>query len=238
MLALPLALLAVTGAEATSINNVVFVMAADGGVTTSGWVSEKDFVEDTIQNVLPLDVTKVGVVKFSTNTVTAISNDPLNLSTQSNMVSTVAGLTFDAQYTYMSDGILAGIHELDAASTPGDTKLMILISNGRPNPSTAQNPCGTTSEALTIRSDLSSQNISVLNVMVGPDPATATLGCLVGYDPNKTVGIADAGALLSAAFAPSEPVSSAPEPGAFGLAAGVLGMLAFGGCAGRARVKG
>jgi hypothetical protein len=102
-----------------------------------------------------------------------------------------------------------------------------LISTGIPNPGTAQNPCDTTganSDAATLRSNLASDNIGVLEVMVGANQQLHTLGCLVNYDPSKPVQITGAAAALSAALAPDTPVSSAPEPGTFGFAFAALGF--------------
>jgi hypothetical protein len=215
-------------AHATTITDVVFVMASDGGIEESGWTDEVNFVQNAIQNILPLTETKVGLVEFSTNSQVKLAARLLTSSSQAGIQSVLSGLTFWGGYTYISDGVQDGIQVLEDAGPASDNKLMVLLSNGKPNPSSYQNPCGTTTEATGIRQDLAADNINVLEVMVGTNWSSGTLSCLVNYDSSRVVPIASAASTLSAILAPAQDVSSVPEPGTFGFG---IASLAFAGLA-------
>jgi hypothetical protein len=221
-------------AHASTITDVVFVMASDSAIEDSGWTDEVNFVQDAVQNILPLNKTRVGLVEFSTDSQVKLTARLLTSSSQPGIQSVLSGLTFWGGYTYVSDSVLDGIHVLQDAGPASDNKLMVLLSNGRPNPALYQNPCGTTTEATGIRQDLAAGNIHVLEVMVGPDWSAGTLSCLVNYDPSRIVPVASAASTLSAIFAPAQDVSSVPEPGTFGFG---MAALAFAGLALRRRAE-
>ncbi|HVW09733.1 MAG TPA: VWA domain-containing protein [Bryobacteraceae bacterium] len=215
-------------AHASSITDVEFVMASDGAVTASGWASEQNFVTNAVDNILPFNDSRVGVVEFSSTSLVELSSRELTTASQPTIDSLVSGLTFWDQNTYVSDGVQDGIDELVNAGPASDNKLMVLLTNGIPNPGNAQNPCDTSGqypEAANIRHELAVNSISVLEVMVGPNPSTQTLGCLVNYDSSRVVPVASAGTTLSALFTTEDAGASVPEPGGFGLAAGALGVL-------------
>jgi hypothetical protein len=214
--------------HATTFADVEFVMASNGGITASGWQDEKEFVLDAIENILPLDSTRVGIVEFSTDTQVKLLPRTLTSSSQSGIMSVVSGLSYWAENTYVSDGVKAGVQQLINAGPPSDDKLMVLLSNGRPNPSLAQNPCdtsGTNPDAAGIRQSLAANNIFVLEILVGPDTLGGSLSCLVHSDPARIVTISGASSALSALFSTNDTVSSVPEPGAFGFATGALSLF-------------
>lgn len=215
-------------AHASTIQDVEFVMAADSGISTSDWTSEKDFVQNALENLLTPSATRVGIVDFSSTSQVRLTSRLLSGISKTTIESTISNLPFTQGDAHISDGVELAIQDMENHDLATESKLMVLISTGNPNPPGSQNPCDTTGvngDAATLRSKLASDNIDVLEVMIGADQHTGTLGCLVHYDQSKVVQITGAAAALSAALAPDTPVSSAPEPGTFGFALGALGFV-------------
>jgi hypothetical protein len=228
----PLALVAfvlpAAPAHASTIQDVEFVMAADSGISASDWANEKDFVQDALENLLTPSATRVGIVDFSSTTQVRLTSRLLSTLSQTTIESTISNLPFTQGQAHISDGLELAVQDMELHDLAAESKLIVLISTGNPNPAAAQNPCdtsGANADAATLRGKLTSDNIDVLEVMIGADQHSGTLGCLVNNDSSRIVQITGAAAALSAALAPDTPVSSAPEPGTFGFAFGALGFV-------------
>lgn len=211
-------------------------MAADSSISASDWASEKDFVQNALENLLTPSATRVGIVDFSSTAQVRLTSRLLSSLSQTEIESVISNLPFAQADAHISDGLELAVNDMETHDLATESKLIVLISSGNPTPQNAQNPCdisGANADAATLRSNLSSGNIDVLQVMIGADQNAGTLGCLVNYDRDKIVAITDAEPALSAALAP-DTVSSTPEPGTFGV---VFGALAFAGLARRRGAK-
>jgi hypothetical protein len=170
---------------------VVFVMDASGSVTSSGWQTEKAAVVAQINTGLPL-AAKIGIVQFDDASEikytfnqaqtprSAITNLVQNLPFTAGTTATLAAMQ-DAYTIFNTTGSPDTI-------TPRH-RIVILLTDGNPNPPSTQNPCGTTTAAKNLRTNLDKKNIETYIVAVGPDITSGTLSCLIDNDPSRFIAV-------------------------------------------------
>ena len=161
---------------------IVFVMDASGSMKASGWAAEKAMVTDLVHQLPPSAY--LGVVQFASESYKRHTfNNNQNRAY-------VAGLVQSLDFLESETATLAAVDDavdIFQTTTRGLERLLILITDGNPNPSSTQNPCGTTTAARNLREELHELNVRVVLVAAGPDINPGTLSCLYNNDPARVV---------------------------------------------------
>ncbi len=123
--------------------DVVIVMDASDSVTSTGWTNEEDFVIRLIEDELPRGRSKVGVVEFASDATIEVPLTALDSSTEPAIMAKIAALRYSHGSTATESAVNAALDIFDADPDPSNPKLMILVTDGNPSPSGAQNPCDT-----------------------------------------------------------------------------------------------
>jgi hypothetical protein len=77
---------------------------------------------------------------------------------------------------------------------------MFLITDGNPNPSSSENPCGDTHSAEVARAELVQYGVTTLLITVGPNINAGTLSCLYGNDQSRVISATNFSAAALAAI--------------------------------------
>ena len=223
-LAVALAVCAVSPVRAAPIvvpQDIIFVIDGSGSLGQSGFDQEIDFVVDLIQNYGgdPLHPTRFGAVLFSTGTPTTVYNltDNQTLSVVANVID---NLDHPGGQTYTRDAVQRAIQMFDTQSDELNPKMMILITDGNPNPSTSQNPCS-------LKINLDAEDIQSRIIGSGSGLNINTIDCLVDDVATQFVEIQDyAGDFdLQQGYVLNDEVAL-PEPAMGAIMALGLGVLA------------
>ncbi|HVX41018.1 MAG TPA: vWA domain-containing protein [Gemmatimonadaceae bacterium] len=167
--------------------DVVVVLDGSGSETSAGFNLAKQAIAQA-----PWDHyrTDLGVVLFSTG-VNAQYGMNQNQSLSA-IQSWVTGLHYPAGETYTLAGMQAAVQQFKNYGHPGWRKIIYLVTDGVPNPSTLQNPCSTNlSAASQLRSDLATLGVQTTVFGVGPDINSNVLGCLYNYDPSRFIPLSN-----------------------------------------------
>lgn len=168
--------------------DVVIVMDASGSVTASGWSLEKSAVVNLINSVLPPSA-HIGIVEFSDDAV--VKYTFTQNQTRSAITSVVHNLSFMNSETATLAAVQSALGIFTAAERPNSARLMIMITDGTPNPPQTQNPCGTTTAAKNARNDLVANSIRTTIFGVGPQINSGALSCLIDNDPARFIPVAN-----------------------------------------------
>ncbi|MDX2224567.1 MAG: vWA domain-containing protein [Rhodospirillaceae bacterium] len=170
--------------------DVVFVADSGASITSFGWTQIKGVMQSVNAMRPPGLVERLGIVRFGTSSQTlyTFQNDQAAV--------TVNGFIDDLAYLNSGSALLAGVQDaialFDAQSPEINSRLMVVLSDGTPNPPLTQNPCSLTNPAaVTARADLATLGVETIVVMVGPDRNPANLGCLYNFDPARVFAIED-----------------------------------------------
>ncbi|AJW70265.1 HYR domain-containing protein [Nitrosopumilus adriaticus] len=158
----------------------IFLMDSSGSVGSSGWQIEKDFVNNIIQTSLPDSTDPVGIIRFSNSAIVdhhLIDNQDRNV-----LQNLVNSLNFISSTTATRDAVQAGINEFNTNGVSNAPKLMLLITDGNPFPSSSQNPC----TAPSLKTQLDSNAIKVVIIGVGNNWNPSLISCLVD-DPSTDI---------------------------------------------------
>jgi hypothetical protein len=176
----------VCACNASAPLEVVFVMDASGSVTSTGWTQEINFVISMVDTGLS-PTASVGVVEFATATTTPY--DFNKDQTRSVIDNTVKNLKYMNKDTYTLNAMMTAF-KVFYKTTKHKERMIMLITDGSPNPPDSQNPCdtsGTYPNATAIRHNLTAWNITTILVTVGPKVKASTLGCLYNYDSTRVI---------------------------------------------------
>lgn len=211
-------------ATAATVIDYVFVMDSSGSLGSFGWSQEKTFVSEVIRtNLHPSSA--VGLVSFSTN-VSSYPIVPLANGGSAAVRTQVNALPYLAQNTSTLAAMQAAVNLFTSYGHAENARVVMLITDGAPNPS-SQNPCSQTSPAAaSLRAALGANHIRTALVTIGHDIDPTGLGCLtdgndadlvtptIDYDNAFLPGVnARALALLTPA---TDPVA-VPEPSTWAL---------------------
>src|SRR3569833_2893417 len=204
-----------SSAHANSIADVVFAIDASGSIGSANFVNVKNFVKDLLTTGLP-GTTEVGVFTWSTNSYNLI--DPLVLASTPGLTTTITNAGYVSQSSYMKNAVQNGINILTAGPS-ADSKLLVLITDGPPTP-TSQRPCG-------LVTTLASNNISLFVVDIANVDGLSTEACLA-TDSSHSNLFTDkdlaAQAIVNFAAPPAQ-TPSVPEPGTVALSASAIFAL-------------
>lgn len=167
--------------------DIVFVMDASGSVTASGWTQERNAVASMINTTLPANA-RVGVVVFSDAATTKYTFQ--NNQTRSAIVSAVNALVYVQGSTATLSGMQNAYTIFNTQSDSLHQHIVVLITDGTPNPTTTQNPCGTSTAAQTLRTNLTRLHVRTTIFGVGPEINAGTLSCLYDNDPSRFIAVA------------------------------------------------
>lgn len=202
----------ISPAHASTIADVVFAIDASGSIGAAHFQGEKTFVENLFTAGLPA-TTEVGAFTWSTNQYNLI--DPLAPVSTPGLTTTIANAGYVSQSSYMKNAVQNGINILTAGPS-GDNKLLVLITDGPPNP-IAQSPCS-------LVNTLASDNITLFVVDIANVEGLSTEACLAA-DPSKSNFFTDkdlaSQAIINFAAPPAQ-TPSVPEPGTVALSAGAM----------------
>lgn len=223
-LVLAFAVAAVSPARAAPIvvpQDIVFVIDGSGSLGQSGFDNEIDFVIDLIQTYGsdPLHPTRFGALLFSSGAPTTVYN-LTDDQTPSTITGVLNGLSWPQGQTYTKDAVQGAIDMFDAQSDAANPKMMILITDGNPFPSSSQNPCG-------LKTDLDAADIQGRIIGSGSGLNVGTIACLVDDAPTQFVEITDYAANfdLQQGYVLNDEIAL-PEPAMGAIMALGLGVLA------------
>lgn len=162
--------------------DIVILMDASGSILSSVWRQEKDFVVQFLDSYRSMQ-DRIAIVKFSTVTTIVHGFD----DDQSNEVirSKIYDMSHDRQSGFMLDAIVESIELFDAQSPPSHDRLIMLITDGTPFPST-QNPCINSTQSNDLFDALRSRSIHTVIVGVGGEWDPNLINCLVS-DPTEDI---------------------------------------------------
>jgi len=150
--------------------DVYFVMDISSSIGSSAWQEDVTFVSDMITTGLT-NSSRVGIIIFS-----SYVSVEYNLTQQQHPRSVLSTFVLDIAYTggttYTKSAVQVAIKMFEKFSTIGNPRLLFLITDGKPNPSTLQSPCS-------LYPTLVAQNISVFIVGVGSAFSSSAVDCLV-----------------------------------------------------------
>jgi len=208
----------VSSAHASTITDVVFAIDASGSIGSTHFQGEKTFVEGLLTAGLPA-TTEVGAFTWSTNHYNLI--DPLVPVSTSGLVNTIANAGYVSQSSYMKNALQNGIDILTAGPS-GDNKLLVLLTDGPPNP-VSQSPCS-------VVNTLAADHITLFVVDVANVEGLSTEACLAA-DPNMSNFFTDKDLATQAIInfaAPPAQTPSVPEPGTVALStSAMLTLMVF-----------
>lgn len=150
--------------------DIYFVLDASGSVGSTGWAEETTFVSDMIESGVG-NTSRVGIVTFATGAWVKY-NLTETQHPRSVLTSFVNALTYTKGYTYTKDAISATISAYKKYATKGYDRLLLLITDGIPNPASTESPCG-------LKTTLDAQNITVVIVGVTSSFSSSAVSCLV-----------------------------------------------------------
>ncbi len=170
-----LGLIGFSSQDAFSIDSTletVFLMDGSGSLGSSGFVIEKTFVNNIIQNGLPSD-SPVGLVLFATgaNTLYDFSDD----QDRTALTNFINNIVYPGGNTYTKDAVLAGMDIFDQTGSPQNNKLMFLITDGNPTTSPPQGVCDNED----IKNMLDSRGIKVVIIGIGNAWDPNMISCIV-----------------------------------------------------------
>lgn len=194
-------LLLFSSAQASTITDISFAIDGSGSMGSVGFNTEKSFVESMLSTGLS-PTTEVGAFVWSTNIYDHIA--PLTADNSSALVTDIANATYPAGYTYTKNAVQHGIDMLTAGPSQ-DAKLLVLITDGPPNPVTTQNPCG-------LASTLAADQITLMVVDLVNTEGLTSLECLSTGSNFFTDANSGATAIQDFAEAAAN-APSVPEPG-------------------------
>jgi hypothetical protein len=204
-----------SSARASTITDVVFAIDGSGSIGATSFNSEKNFVKDLLTTGLSA-TTEVGVFTWSTSTYNLI--DPLVPASTPGLTATITNAGYPSQSSYMKNAVQNGINILTAGPS-GDKKLLVLLTDGPPNP-VAQSPCS-------LVNTLATNQITVIVVDIANVDGLTAEACLAA-DSNHSNFFTDAGlasqAIIHFATPPVE-TPAVPEPGTVALSAGAMFAL-------------
>ena len=166
---------------------VVFVMDSSTSMDFSGWDSERNFVVEMIDNILPEDA-GIGIVRFASSVVKEWSfNDNQDRAT---IIDEVESLEWMQGVTPTRSALDDAIEVFEDTSDGLSRRTVVLITDGNPNPQMEQNPCTMNGDyaalAAQTRSDLEDLSIQIFLVGVGDELNPYVLSCLwEGGDEDK-----------------------------------------------------
>lgn len=167
--------------------DIMVAMDASGSVGRTGWEQEKNFVSDLVGETLPAPptgLTRMGIVQFSTgSTLEWALTDNQDPTVVANLVQS---LSWTQGYTYTKDAVQQVIQHFNSASTAERGKLMVLITDGVPYPTT-QDPCS-------LKTQLAGYGIKTVIVGVG-NFDTSRIDCLVDDPVQDLIAVQDFGNL-------------------------------------------
>lgn len=178
--------------------DVMTLMDASGSVGTAGWTQEKDFVSSLIGTNFPNPPdgrTRMGIIEFSgsVRNIWQFTDD----QTPSTMINVVDNLNWLASYTWTKSAVVDAINQFASLGDPTHGRLMLLITDGVPDPlggTNNQNPCTVGS---TIPNYLAAYGIHTVIVGVGTQWDPSVLSCLVQDPTTDIIQVSDFGALGS-----------------------------------------
>jgi hypothetical protein len=202
-LAIALFFVCLSSAHAATIKDIVFAIDGSGSLGAVHFNDEVDFVSDLLASGLPATA-EVGAFTWGTSNYDLI--DPLMPVSTHGLSDTIENAAYPGGFTYMKNAVQHGI-DLLAATSSADSKLLVLLTDGPPNPFT-QSPCS-------LAGDLAASHITLFLVDV-IDPGGLTAEQCLAANPNQS--------FTNAAVAKSAIVSfaNAPEPGTEALSASAL----------------
>ncbi len=176
-------LLAYTGivsAQSTGDNlEIVFVMDASGSVGSAGWAIEKNFVSDLLGEAAIAD-SDIGIVSFASGSWKDwYLNDD---QTKTVIQSFTQSMSFTGGATYTLSAMEDALDIFQSSSQTDPNRVIVLITDGNPNPSKSEDPCGGTSRAQNMRAELGVFEVKTVIIGVGTSWDPTRLSCLVN-DP-------------------------------------------------------
>ncbi len=158
---------------------VLFIMDSSGSMGQDGWTDEKAFVTGMIESSLPEDA-GIAVVRFATS---ATKEWYFNYNqTRSAIINDVDNLEWTQGTTATRTALDKAIEVFEDTSDDQSRRVIILITDGNPNPQSSQNPCTLqgdgAADAAQTRSDLAALSIRIFLVGVGNDLNPYILSCL------------------------------------------------------------
>ena len=153
---------------------VVFLMDSSGSVEQTGWNNEVAFVNSLVIDER-LDNAYIGIVQFSSDNI--VTKEVYFTSDQSRdaITSEISSLVWTKGATAIRTALENGTDIFAWATSTNDNNIIVLITDGNPNPANVQNPCDTDYGLL---DDLEELAISVVVLGVGDVWNPDIISCL------------------------------------------------------------
>jgi uncharacterized protein YegL len=162
---------AVTGSSSAEPLDVIALVDASGSIRPEPFVTLKNALAGMINNFgWSASGNHLAIVEFSTGAKVKYSL----ASTQNPdlLAAAALGMPYDAGSTYTKTGMQAALTEFTTNGRPGARRVVLLITDGVPNPATAQNPCS-------LKTSFDAAGVKTVIFGIGADFETAPVTCLV-----------------------------------------------------------
>lgn len=192
--------------------DAILVLDSSGSISNKGWRDTRNSASSFVTDVLSVSATNdhVGVIEFDDAVVTAYTlaqpQDPTAIST------VIQGLPHLGGSTHTKDAVQAAITQFDASGRTNTGKVLVLVTDGDPNPAVAQDPCP-------LAPQLQSRGIAVFVLGVGSGWTPSKTSCLV-TDPSRQVAVRDYSELQAQMLALAESLPVATDVRLDGLLGG------------------
>lgn len=150
--------------------DVYFLMDISGSIGEEGWIEDTTFVSEMITTGLT-NTSRVGIITFGSNVVIKY-NLSQTQHPRSIITNMVTSMPYTGGSTYTYDGVAVSINQFKKWATIGNPRLLFIITDGKPNPSSGQTPCP-------LYSTLVAQNITVFIIGVTSSFSSSAVSCIV-----------------------------------------------------------
>lgn len=170
--------------SSNALLDVMFVMDASGSVKSSGWTTEKEFVTNMIESGVD-DESGIAIVEFSKRARAEYNFSDSQI--RSDITAYVDSMAFTTGATWMKDALEVGMAVFEKSGDPTKDDILLLITDGNPNPSSSQAVCSDD----TIKDALDAAGITVIVVGVGNGWSTSAISCLVDDTSTQIIYVDD-----------------------------------------------